>query len=153
MVTAAIIRESNSPWASRMMLVRKEDGSTRFCVDYRKLNNVTRKDAFPLPRIDQALDSLGDATVFSALDLQSGYWQVSLFEDAKSKTAFATPFGLYELNEMPFGLSNAPVTFQRLTEVVLRGLTFEIALIYLDDIIVFASSMSQHLQRLRMVFQ
>ena len=76
-----------------------------------------------------------------------------LSEDAKSKTAFATPFGLYEFNKMPFGLSNAPATFQRLIEVVLRGLTFEIALIYLDDIIVFASSMSQHLQRLRMVFQ
>ena len=153
MVSADIIRESNSPWASPIVLVRKKDGSTRFCVDYRKLNKVTRKDAFHLPRIDQVLDSLGDATVFSTLDLQSGCWQVPQSEDAKSKTAFATPFGLYEFNKMPFGLSNAPATFQRLMEVVLRGLTFEIALIYLDDIIVFASSMSQHLQRLRMVFQ
>ena len=153
MLDADVISPSSSPWASPIVLVEKKDGSTRFCVDYRRLNRLTRKDAFPLPRIEQALDALHGARIFSTLDLQSGFWQVPLTERAKEKSAFTTPFGLFQFNKMPFGLTNAPATFQRLMEAVLRGLTFDIALIYLDDIIVFARDFDEHLSRLRQVLQ
>ena len=148
MLDRGVIRPSNSPWSSPIVLVRKRDGSWRFCVDFRKLNSVTHKDAYPLPWIDETLESLGGSIYFTTLDLASGYWQVELQEADKEKTAFSTPNGHYEFNVMPFGLTNAPATFQRLMECTLAGLTMEECLIYIDDIIVFSASFRQHLAHL-----
>ena len=151
MLSRDIVEPSQGPWSSPIVLVKKKDGSTRFCIDFRKVNNLTRKDAQPLPRIDDTLDTMGEACYFSTLDLASGYWQVALDPNDKEKTAFATPFGLYQLRVMPFGLCNAPATFQRLMEQVLAGLHWTCCLIYLDDIIVFSRSVPEHLSKLREV--
>ena len=147
-----VIRPSNSPWASPIVLVRKRDGSTRFCVDYRKVNTVTRKDAYPLPRVDDTLDTLAGSKWFSTLDLISGYWQVEVDQKDREKTAFTTPEGLFEFNVMPFGLCNAPATFQRLMDLVLAGLQWSSCLVYLDDVIVTGKTFSEHLLRLKEVF-
>ncbi len=153
MLQQGVVSPSNSPWSSPIVMVRKSDGSWRFCVDYRKVNSATRHDAYPLPRIDATLDSLAGSVYFTTLDLASGYWQVEMEEESKEKTAFSTPDGHYEFNVMPFGLTNAPATFQRLMECVLAGPTFSQCLIYLDDIIAFGSSFPQHLERLATVLQ
>ena len=153
MIKSGVIRDSTSPWASPIVLVTKKDGTTRFCIDYRRLNDVTRKDAFPLPRIDESLDTLSGAKYFCTLDLASGYWQVGMLEEDKAKTAFCTRFGLFEFNVMPFGLSNAPATFERLTEHILRGMQWKEALVYIDDIIVFGTTFSQCLGRLSEIFR
>ena len=147
-----VIRPSNSPWASPIVLVRKRDGSHRFCVDYRKLNAVTRKDAYPLPRIDDTLDTLSGACWFSTLDMVSGYWQVEVGEKDREKTAFCTPYGLYEFNVLPFGLCNGPATFQRLMDLVLSGLQMSQCLVYIDDVIVVGRTFDEHLCNLREVF-
>ena len=147
-----VIRPSTSPWSSPIVMVRMNDGSWHFYVDYRKLNLVTHRDAYPLPRTDATLDSFAGCKYFTTLDLASGYWQVTLEESDKEKTAFSTLQGHYEFNVMPFGLTNAPATFQRFMECALAGLTNEQCLIYLDDIIVFSSSFVEHLQRLRNIF-
>ena len=146
-----VIQESSSPWASPIVLVKKKDGSVRFCSDLRKVNFVTRKDAYPLPNISDCLDSLGGSRYFSTLDLASGYWQVELDEDARPKTAFTTHLGLYEWKVMPFGLSNVPATFERLMELVLRGIQWERCHVYLDDIICFGKVFSQSLENLSQV--
>ncbi|XP_048062052.1 uncharacterized protein LOC125277609 [Megalobrama amblycephala] len=151
LVSQGILRESCSPWASPAVTVIK-DGSVRFCCDYRRLNKVTCKDAYPLPRVEESLDTLGNAQLFSTLDLTSGYFQVAMSEEDRAKTAITTPFGLFEWTRMPFGLCNAPATFQRLMGVVLGDLTFDILLIYLDDIIVFSKDFDSHCQRLETVF-
>lgn len=148
-----VIQPSSSPWASPIVLAKKKDGTTRFCVDYRKLNNVTMKDAYPLPRIADTLDSMCGARYFSTLDLASGYWQVELHPDDREKSAFATCYGLYEFCVMPFGLCNAPATFQRLMENVLNGLQWKTCLVYLDDVIVYSKTFDEHLDRLREVFE
>ena len=145
---AGVIKESTSPWASPMVFVRKKDGTTRPCVDYRKLNDVTRRDAYPLPRVDDCLDCLSGAKIFSTLDLQSGYWQIEVKEEDRPKTAFVTRGGLYEYVTMPFGLCNAPSTFERCMELVLKGLQWRTLLIYLDDIIILSSTFSEHIERL-----
>lgn len=147
-----IIRESCSPYSSPIVLVQKKDGGIRMCVDYRQLNAKTRKDAFPLPRIEESLDALTGARWFSTLDLASGYSQVEVAEKDKAKTAFCTPFGLYEFNRMPFGLCNAPSTFQRLMERIFGDCRYQSLLLYLDDVVVFSSSVQQHLERLEVVF-
>ena len=146
-----IIEPSCSPWASPIVLVRKKDGSLRFCVDYRKLNKVTKKDSYPLPRVDDLLDSLADAQWFSTLDLRSGYWQVEVNPADREKTAFSTPHGLFQFRVMPFGLCNAPSTFQRLMGLVMAGFRWEICLAYLDDVVVFGRTWKEHLERLRLV--
>ena len=154
MLPSNVIRPSNSPWASPVVMVRKRDGSLRFCVDFRQLNAATVKDAHPLPRIDDLLDALHGAKWFSTLDLKSGYWQVPISEQDKAKTAFRTSSGqLFEFNQVPFGLCNTPATFSRLMDRVLAGLHWETCLFYLDDIIVFSSTWEEHLARLREVFE
>ena len=152
MMEKGVIEDSNSPWASPVVLVRKKDGTLRYCIDYRKLNAVTVKDSYPLPRIDDSLDSLGKAKYFSTLDLASGYWQIGLDEDAKRKSAFCTTSGLYQFKVMPFGLTNAPATFQRLMERVLGGLQWQICLVYIDDVIVFSETVEEHLASLSEIF-
>ena len=154
MPSSSVIRPSNSPWASPVVMVRKKDGSLRFCVDFRQLNAATVKDAHPLPRIDDLLDALHGAKWFSTLDLKSGYWQVPIAEQDKEKTAFRTSsVQLFEFNQVPFGLCNAPATFSRLMDRVLAGLHWETCLFYLDDIIVFSSTWEEHLARLCEVFE
>ena len=118
MLEAKIIRPSTSPWASPIVLVEKKDGTVRFCVDYRKLNQLAKFDAYPMPRIEEVLDSIGSAMYITTLDLAKGYWQIPL---SKEKSAFTTPFGLYEFEVMPFGSHSAPATFQRMINHVLQG--------------------------------
>ncbi|GBN48124.1 Transposon Ty3-I Gag-Pol polyprotein, partial [Araneus ventricosus] len=153
MLDKGIIQPSESPWSSPVVLVRKKDGSWRFCVDYRKLNTITTKDVYPLPRIDDTLDSLKGAQFFSSMDLRSGYWQIEVDEADREKTAFVTPEGLYEFKVMPFGLCNAPATFERMMDNLLRHLKWTMCLCYLDDIIVFSETFKDHISRLRTVLK
>jgi len=147
-----VIEESQSPWMSPAVLVKKKDGSIRFCVDYRKLNSKTIKDSFPLPRIDGILDQLSGNTWFSTIDLKSGYWQIKINSSDREKTAFSIGNGLWQFTVMPFGLCNAPATFQRLMEKILHGLLFKICLVYLDDIIIFGKNFNEMLNNLKKVF-
>ncbi|KAF7654556.1 hypothetical protein LDENG_00068320 [Lucifuga dentata] len=152
MATAGIIEPSNSPWAAPVVLVKK-DGGWQFCVDYRRLNAVTRKDSYPLPRIDDALDYITGSRWFSSLDLWSGYWQVELVLEAKSKTIFTIGQGLWQFHVMPFGLCNAPATFERLMERVLAQIPKSHCLVYLDDLLVHATDFEGVLENLRQVFE
>ncbi|UYV67231.1 K02A2.6-like, partial [Cordylochernes scorpioides] len=153
MLTEGIIRPSSSPWSFPVILVKKRDGKYRFCVDYRKLNNVTVKDVYPIPRIDEVMDTLQGSIYFSAIDLRSGYWQVEVEERDKEKTAFTTAHGLYEFNVLPFGLCNAPATFERNMENMLGNLRWQICLCYLDDVIIYSPDFPTHLRRLEAVFK
>ena len=137
-----IVKPSSSPWASPVVLVPRKDGSLRFCIDYRCLNAVTRKDVYPLPRVDDILVTLGEAKYFTSLDLASGYWKIALDQDTKQKSAFVTCNDLYKFVRMPFGLCNPPATFQRLMQSVLAGLEYKCCFIYLVDILV-ASNISK----------
>ncbi len=152
MISQGVIEESCSPWASPVVLVTKKDGSLRFCIDYRKLNQVTRKDSFPLPRIDQTLEALGGSEWFSTLDLASGYWQVQMDPADAEKTAFATEKGMWQFKVMPFGVCNGPATFQRLMEMVLRGLHWTVSLVYLNDIICHSRDFDTRLAHLQEIF-
>ena len=148
------IRKSNSPWSSSIVLVKKKDGNLRFCIDLRKLNARTVKDAYALPRIEETLDYLAGSKWFSALDLKLGYWQVELDEESMPLTTFtAGPLGFYKCEQMPFGATNAPATFQRMMETCLGDLHLNWCLIYLDDIIVFAKTQEEAITRLGTVFQ
>ncbi|KAI4874713.1 hypothetical protein NFI96_007692 [Prochilodus magdalenae] len=137
LVDREMVRVSCSPYSSPIVVVQKKDGAKRLCVDYRQLNAKTRKDAYPLPRIEESLDGLAGAQLFSTLDLTSGYNQVPMAEKDKQKTAFCTPFGLFEFNRMPFGLCNSPSTFQRLMERIFGDERFHSLLLYLDDTVIF----------------
>lgn len=132
-----VIREGTSAYALPIVLVRKVDGTLRLCVDFRRLNSKTRRDAFPLPRIDESFDALRGAKFFSTIDLASGYHQVAMHKRDRPKTAFTTPFGLYKYVSMPFGVCNGPTTFQRLMQVTMSNQIFQILLVYLDDILFF----------------
>ena len=144
MLARGIICESISPWAAPIVLVSKKDGGDRFCVDYRRLNAVTKKDSFPLPRIDSTLEALSGMRLLSTLDLAGGYWQCELDEASKEKTAFISHRGLFEFQVLPSGVVNGPNYFQRLMECILRGLTYETCLIYLDDVIIFSRNFEEH---------
>ena len=151
MLQAGVIRHSKSPWASNMVLVRKKCGGLRLCVDFRQLNGRTIRDSHALPRMEETFDCLAGAKYFTSLDLRSGYWQVELAEEHKCRTAFtAGPLGFYEFNVLPFGLCNAPSTFQRLMERCLQDIHLRECLVYLDDIIVFSSTIEEHIRRLEM---
>ena len=152
MLDQDIIRPCVSPWASNVVIVTKKDGSKRFCIDYRKLNDITKKDSYPLPRISDCLDALGGSKYFSAFDLRSGYHQVAMSEADMEKTSFITRNGTYCFTAMPFGLCNAPATFQRVMDFVMSGLNYQICLVYLDDVIVFSSNLADHFDRLKLLF-
>ena len=151
MLVADIIKPSKSPWSSPVVLVTKPDGTARFCLDYRKSNAVTKKDAYPIPRIDDTLDALGKAKFFTTLDLESGYWQIPMKDEDKEKTAFSTSQGHWEFQTMPFGVVNGPACFQRLMNYVLTGLHWTHCLVYLDDIIIFSRTFEEHMDRLKTV--
>ncbi len=153
MLDLGVIEPSKSPYSSGVVLVRKKDGSLRFCIDLRKLNAVTMKDAYALPRIDESMDSLAGACWFSSLDLLSGYWQLDIAEEDRHKTAFTVgSLGFYQCVRMPFGCMNAPATFQHLMESCMGDLYFRYCLLYLDDIIVFSRTYEEHLEWLEAVF-
>ena len=152
MLADGVVTPSKSPWASPIVLVQKKDGTFRFCIDYRKVNDITHKDAYPLPRIDDTLNTLAGSKWFSTLDLVSGYWQVEIAERDQPKTAFCTTESLFEFKVMPFGLCNAPATFQRLMDLVLAGLQWSHCLVYLDDVIILGKTFSDHLANLKLFF-
>ena len=151
------IESSMSPWSSRIVLVQKKskDGSIkyRFCVEYRALNAATKPDAYPIPNITDTLDSLGHSKIFTALDMASGYHQIPVKPEHKEKTAFSCHRGHFQFIKMPFGLNNAPATYQRCIDVILMGLKGIDCLAYLDDIICFSATMEEHAQKLRNIFE
>ena len=151
MLDNGIVEPSEGPWSSPIVLAKKKDGTLRFCVDYRKVNTITKRDAYPLPRIDDTLGTLGGSKFFTTMDLASGYWQVEMAPEDRPKTAFSTPEGLYQFRVMPFGLCNAPATFQRLMDRVLGTLKWSSCLVYFDDIIVVGSSFGDHLRHIASV--
>ncbi|CAM5082269.1 unnamed protein product [Eretmochelys imbricata] len=152
MLQMDVIHPFESAWASPVVLVPKPDGEIRFCVDYCKLNAVTRPENYPMPRTDELLEKLGCEQFISTLDLTKGYWQVPLDESAKERSAFTTHKGLYECNVLPFGLQNTPATFQKLVDSLLAGLG-ESAVAYLDNVAIFSDSWAEHLEHLRKVFE
>ena len=154
LLDTGIIKPSASPWASPVVLVRKSNGSLRFCIDYRQLNLRTVKDSYALPRIDELIDNLAGNTYFSSLDMRSGYYQVEVEDNDQAKTAFTTgPMGFWEFKRMPFGLTNAPATFQRLMERVMGELHMVDCFTFIDDILVPGKNFPDHLDKLRRVFQ
>lgn len=123
-----VIEEGQGAWGFPVVLVKKKDGSVRFCIDYRMLNNITKKDVYPLPRIDDTIESMHGARRFTSLDLHAGYWQVPVAEEDRDNTGFVTRRGLFRFIRMPFGLANAPGTFQQMMDKVLRGLSWQCCL-------------------------
>ena len=153
MLDAGVIQESVSDWASSPVLIRKRDGSVRWCIDYRALNEVTIKDTFPLPIIEDCLDTLAGNVWFSKLDANSAYWQVLVNPEDRKKTAFLTKYGLFEHVRMGFGMTNSPATFSRVINLILRGLTWKTVLAFLDDILIMGMSFENHLKNLEEAFE
>ena len=146
-----LCRPSNSPWASNVVLVSKKDGRQRFTIDYRKLKQVTKTDAYSIPQIQSILDKLYGYQFFSVIDITSAYWCVPVRESDIGKTAFNTPRGLYEMKVVPFGLVNSQATFQRLMNTTLRGVKH--AESYVDDCIIYSNNFEEHMDNLREVFE
>lgn len=151
MLVQDIIQPSESPWASPVILVKKSDDSWRFCIDYRALNQRTKKNAYSLPNIQDNLEQLKGATFFTSLDLRSGYHQIRMAEGAMEKTAFSTRYGNYEFRVMPFGLCNAPATFQKFMNSVFRDAIDDFVVVYLDDILIYSKNLSDHKRHVRAV--
>ena len=152
MQKCGIIEPSSSEWASPMVIVKKKDGTIRLCVDYRRVNSLSAADAYPLPRIDDIIDRIGPAKYITTIDLTKGYWQVPVIAADRHKTAFATPFRLFQFNVMPFGLQGALGTFQRMMDRLLqRKSSFTAA--YLDDLVIFSTSWKEHIWHLRLVME
>ena len=151
MLENGLIRQSSSPWASRVILVQKKDMSYRFAVDYRDLNDQTKKDSYPLTDVNDILDKLQGSTFFSSLDGVSAYWSIPIVEPDREKTAFITPSGQFEFCVMPFGLFNAQATYQRAIDSALIGATNSLP--YIDDTLTFSRSFDEHLRHLRLVLE
>ena len=151
LLTERIIRKSKSNYAAPIVVVRKKSGSIRMCCDYRRLNMKVQRDVFPLPRVGETLELMAGSKIFSTIDLASAYHQVEVEEQDKPKTAFTTPFGLYEWNRMPFGLANTPATFMRLMSSIFRDDLLDKLFVYLDDIVIYSPDMKTHLERLDLV--
>ena len=148
MLKQDLIQPSQSPWSFPVVVVKKKNGKLRLCVNYKPLNDITKKDNYPLPRIDEILDSLKGAQWFTTLDLASGYWQIKVREEDCEKTAFITKFGTFEFKVMPFGLCNAPATFQRIMNKVLGDSIHKYVMVYLDDVIIYSKSFEEHLRHI-----
>lgn len=148
-----IIEPSSSPWSAPLIIIKKPDGSTRVCVDYRGLNSVTKKNAYPLPRIDDAYQFLCGANYFSTLDLKSGFWKIPMEDSDKCKTAFTCRMGHYQWKVMPFGLCNAPATFQTVMNNILAPYVDKFALVYLDDIIIFSKTEKEHYEHIGKIME
>ena len=154
MLDGGAIRPSKSPWCNAIVLIRKKDGTLRFCIDFRRLNARTKKDSFPLPRMQETMESMVGARFFSSMDLKSGFWQVRMSEKSQQYTAFTVgSLGVYEFLWMPYGLCNAPATFQRLMQNCLGELNLTYALVYLDNVIVYSNMEEDHLRQLQAVFE
>lgn len=151
MLNAGVIEPATSEWASPVVLVPKKDRALRFCVDYRRLNAKTLSDAYPLPRMDDCIDPLGDATVFTTLDCNSGYWQIPVAPEDRGKTTFTMHMGTFRYLRMPFGLKGAPATFRRALDIILSSVRWQLCLVYLDDVIIFSRSYAEHVKQLDQV--
>jgi hypothetical protein len=147
MLEADVIEPAVSPWASNVVLIRKKNNSLRFCIDYRRLNSITTKDSYPLPRVEDCLRSLGSSQFLNNLDLRPGYWQAEIMPEDRDKTSFVTRRGIFRFKVLSFGLVNAPALFQRLMDLVLSGMTWNGYLVHLDDIVVYGNTFEEHLDR------
>ena len=153
MLEQGVIEPARSPWASNIVMVKKKDGSLRTCIDYRQLNSLTRKDAYPLPRTDVCLDSMAGSIWFSTFDMRAGYHQLAMDPMSADATAFICSEGQFRFRTMPFGLCNAPSSFMRLMDIVMSGLNYEVCLTYVDDVIVYSTSLDLQFTRLRLVLE
>jgi len=151
MLDLGVLEPSDAEWSFPVVVVPKPGGHFRFCADYRRLNERTVKDVYSIPRMDDCLDSLGDATVFSTLDCISGYWQIPVAAEDRDKTTFTSHTGLIMFLRIPFGLVNAPASFQRALDIILSGLRWKTCLVYLNDVIVFSWTVDDHIRHLREV--
>src|SRR6266498_2637323 len=152
MLKEGIIKKLKNPWISPIVLISKKDGSIRFCIDYKKTNAITIVNAYPLPVVNDTIDKIGGKKYYTSIDLASGYWQVEVDENSQDIIAFVTLWGLYQFNVMPFRLTNALATFQRLMNYVLHDYLNDFVVVYLDDILVYSDTFDEHINHLRKVF-